>query len=108
MNWNQVVPVGGLLLGIVLRVLLPYTREGLQTVSKSGTFRAWPTFDWRYLAMVLLPITEYSVALLTVQGLWATMFTWGFVPAVALSYAGTDIGKEITQAAAAVYGMARK
>lgn len=106
MNLNDFIPLYGLLLGIVLRVVLPYLREGLQTVAQSGTFKAWPVFDWRYLAMVLIPITEYGLAFLTVQGLWQTMFTWGFIPAVAMAYAGTDLGKEIVQGISAAYRIA--
>jgi hypothetical protein len=36
------------------------------------------------------------------------MFTWQFVPAVAMAYAGTDIGKEVVQGIAATYRIARK
>ena len=107
-NWQEYIPLYGLVLGVILRVLLPYAREGLQRVSESGTFKSWPVFDWRYLAMVLIPIAEYGLAFLTVQGLWNAMFEWEFVTATALSYAGTDIGKEVIQGAAAVYGIARK
>ena len=105
MNW--VSPLG-LVLGIVLRVLVPYTRESLQAVSKTGSWKSWYPFDWRYLAMALIPILEYGIAFVTVQGLFEAMFTWGFVTATALSYAGTDIGKEVVQSAAAVYEMVRK
>jgi hypothetical protein len=105
MSW---IPPVGLLIGIVLRVLIPYARESLQAVAKTGTWKSWYPFDWRYLAMVLIPVMEYGVAFLTVQGLWETMFTWEFVPAVALSYTGTDLGKELVQGAAAIYSMVRK
>jgi len=93
----------GLVVGVILRVIVPYLREGLQEVAETGNFVHWPGFDYRYLAMVLLPLLEYGVAFLTVEGLWQTALSWSFIPAVAMGWAGTDIGKEAVQVVAAGY-----
>ena len=90
-------PFVGLLLGVVLRVLVPYVRSGLEKVAESGSFNSWPVFDYRYLALVLLPLLEFAIAFLTVPGLWRAAFGWEFIPSVAMAYVGYDISKEIVQ-----------
>ena len=98
----------GILFGAVLRVIVPYVRSGLQIVAKTGSFAEWPIFDWRYLALVLLPVLEYGVAFLTIEGLWSAALTWGMIYAVQLGWSGSDIGKEIVQIGAAVSDITRK
>lgn len=95
-----------ILIGVLLRVLVPYVREGLGAVASSGTFSAWPRFDFRYLAMVLLPILEYGVAFLTIENLWQLSLGWGMIYAIALGWSGVDIGKEVIQAGAALIRIA--
>lgn len=92
----------GLLLGAALRVIVPYVRSGLQDVAESGNFSGWPRFDFRYLAMFLLPILEYGVAFITIEGLWQGALSWGLIYAVNLGWSGTDIGKEIFQIGQAI------
>ena len=97
------LPLGGLVLGVILRVVVPYLRSGLQAVAEAKTWRVWPAWSWGYGAMVLLPLVEYGVAFLTVPGLWVAMFAWQFIPAVGLGYTSTDLSKELIQGGAAVY-----
>ena len=104
----QYLPLIGLLVGTLLRVIVPYLRTGLERVAETGNFVDWPVFDWRYLSLFLLPIVEFGVAFLTVQGLWSAAFSWGFVPAVALAYAGADIGRDVVGAASAVYRLTKE
>ena len=101
------IPFLALVVGAALRVLIPYLRAGLEQVAESGNFSAWPAFDYRYLALFLLPLLEFGVAFLTVAGLWDAAFSWAFVPTVALAYTGADIGRDVVGAAAAVYKLAR-
>lgn len=100
---NALSPIGGLLVGTLLLVAIPYLRRAFTTVSETGDFKSWPRFDWRYLAMFVLPVIEYSVAFLTVPGLWEAALTWELIPAIALGWAGTGIGKELIQTGTAVY-----
>lgn len=86
-------------------MVIPYLRAAFATVAESGNFNAWPRFDWRYLALFVLPLIEYAVAFLTIPGLWEATLTWEFIPAVALGWAGTGIGKELLQTGAAVYSI---
>lgn len=100
---DVLVPVGGLLLGTVLLVVVPYLRRAFTTVAETGDLKSWPKPDWRYLALFMLPVIEYGVVFLTVPGLWEAALTWEFIPAVALGWAGTGIGKELLQTGNAVY-----
>ena len=96
------LPFVGLFVGTLLRVFVPYVREGLQAVAQSGTWRAWPVFDWRYLALFLIPLLEFGVAFVTIEGLFRTALAWGFVQAVMLAYSGADFGKELVQTVTAL------
>jgi len=93
--------IAALLLGAALRVGIPYLRTGLELVAESGSFASWPVFDARYLAMFLLPVLGFTVAFLTVDGLWHAAQEWRFVPTLAMSYAGTDIGRDVVGVAVA-------
>ena len=104
----QFWPFVGLAVGVALRVLVPYVRSGLESVAESGAFTSWPIFDWRYLALFLLPLIEFGVAFLTVDGLWQAAFSWGFVPAVAMAYSGADIGRDVVGAVSAAYRIVRE
>ena len=95
-----------ILVGVLLRILVPYAREGLETVVRLGTFASWPRFDYRYLAMVLLPVLEYGVAFLTIENLWQLSLGWGMIYAIALGWSGIDIGKEVIQAGTALVKIA--
>jgi len=101
-------PLVALLVGVLLNIFVPYLRKGLEEVALTGSFKNWPKFDWRYLAMFLIPVLEYGVAFLTIDGLWQQMLTWAWIYAVSLAYAGTDIGKEVTKLGMAVYTIAGK
>ena len=103
----MVIPLAALVLGAAMRVLIPYVRAGLEEVAKTGNFSHWPVFDWRYAALFLLPVLEFGIAFLTVDGLWSAAQAWGFVPAVAMAYAGADIGRDVAGAVSAVYKVAR-
>jgi len=109
MQWLSKVPWGivGLIVGAVLKVVVPYLRAGLERVAETGTLASWPPFDWRYVAMFLAPILEFSVAFLTVPGLWVASLSWGFIISTAMAYAGTDIAKEVVKGAAAIYRVSR-
>ena len=96
------LPLIGLLLGTVLKILVPYARKGLEAVAESGNFGAWPVFDYRYLAMVLLPIMEFGMAFLITEGLWQSALDWPFIYATMLGYSSTDISKEIVLGVVAV------
>lgn len=98
----------GLFIGAMLRVVVPYVRSGLQEVAQLGNFSHWPEFDWRYLAMVLLPVLEYGIAFVTIEGLWNTAITWGMIYAIQLGWSGSDIGKEIVQIGTAINQIVRK
>ena len=97
----------GILIGALLRVLVPYVRSGLQEVANSGNFTQWPVFDYRYLALVLLPILEYGIAFVTIEGLWTSALSWGMIYAIQLGWSGSDIGKEIVQIGSAVSKIAQ-
>jgi len=101
------VAVLGLLLGVALKVLVPYVRVGLEDVAETGSFAMWPVFDWRYLAMFLLPLLEFGVAFLITPGLFAIVASWAFITAVAFGYSGSDIGKEAAKSIVAVYKIVR-
>ena len=101
------VAIGGLLLGVALKVLVPYLRAGLEDVAETGSFKMWPVFDWRYLAMFLLPVLEFGVAFLITPGLWAIVASWSFITACAFGYSGSDLGKEAIKAGAAVLKLSR-
>lgn len=100
-------PIVGLCIGSLLRVFVPYFRSGLEQVAEEGNFDHWPGFDWRYLALVLLPLLEYGVVFLTVDGLWSTALTWGTIYAIQLGWSGSDIGKEVIQVGAALVNVTR-
>jgi hypothetical protein len=104
-NWY---PIAGLLLGTALRVLVPYVRAGFELVTETGSFADWPTFDWRYLALFAMPVIEFGVAFLTLNGLWNAAQAWEFIPAVSMAYAGADIGREVVGTVAAVYRAASR
>jgi len=97
-----------IVIGVLLRVLIPYAREGLEVVAESGTFALWPRFDFRYLAMALIPVLEYGVAFLTIENLWQISLGWGMIYAIALGWSGTDIGKEVIQVGAALTRIANR
>jgi len=101
------LPFAALVLATAARVLVPYLRAGLEQVAETGSFADWPVFDWRYLALFLLPLIEFGIAFLTVDGLWAAALSWGFVPAFAMAWAGTDIGREMAGVVSAGYKLAR-
>jgi hypothetical protein len=98
----------GLLVGTLLKVFVPYVRTVLEYIASTGRLEIRPKFDWRYLAMVLLPIMEFGVAFLTIPNLWETAMGWEFIVAVGLAYSGTDIGKEISKSASAIYRIVQK
>ena len=64
-------------------------------------------FDWRYLAQFLLPVLQFGVAFLTIDGMWDAAMAWQLVPAIALAYTGTDIGKEIVKGGMAIVKISR-
>lgn len=101
--WVKWMPLIGLVVGAALRVGVPYVRAGLEDVAKTGNFKSWPVFDWRYLALFLLPILEFGMAFLTIDGLWEAQFSWGFVSAVAMAWAGTDIGRDVVGIVSSTY-----
>jgi len=98
----------GLLIGTVLQVIAPWVRHSLEAVAKSGKWEDRLPFDWRYLALFLLPVFEFGVAFVTVEGLWAQAQTWTLVGGSLLAYSGTHLGKELVQGASAVYQITEK
>jgi hypothetical protein len=98
--------IPGLLLGTALMVLIPYLKEGLQSVADTGAWSAFLPFDWRYLALFLLPAIGFSVAFLTIEGLWETAHQWGFVQTVSMGYTGVNLVKEVGKASIALYQIA--
>jgi len=102
------ISVLGLLIGTLLKVFVPYARAVLEHIAETGIFEIYPKFDWRYLAMVILPIMEFGVAFLTVQGLWEAAMGWPLIMSISLAYSGTDIGKEFAKGASALYKMTRQ
>ena len=97
------LPFAALVIGAALRVLIPYVRTGLEQVAESGSFDNWPVFDWRYLALFILPVVGFGVAFLTVDGLWAVAQSWRFVPTLAMAYVGADISRDVLGTASAIY-----
>ena len=106
--WGIVVavvlhPLFALLFGTLLAVMVPYARAVLQRVAEKGSWRELGMpFDWRYLALFLLPLLEGVVAIFTTQGLWGVLSSWTWAYAAMLGYTGGDIAKEITKAGAAL------
>ena len=93
----------GLLIGTILQVISPWIRASLEAVAESGKWESRLPFDWRYMALFLLPVFEFGVAFVTVEGLWAQAQAWTFVGGSLLAYSGTHLGKELIKGAAAVY-----
>lgn len=102
------ISVLGLLVGTLLKVFVPYVRAVLENIAKTGKFVISPAFDWRYLAMILLPLMEFGVAFLTVQGLWEAAQGWPLIMSISLAYSGTDLGKEFAKGASALYNITRR
>lgn len=96
------IALAGLFTGVTLRVVVPYIRAVLEKIAETGKIKPWPLpFNWRYLALFLLPVLEYGVAFLITEGLWETVLSWSFVVATMTAYAGTALGKEVIQIVAA-------
>ena len=100
--------IPGLLIGTALMVLVPYVKEGLQKVGETGSWKDFTPFDWRYLALFLLPIVSATVGFLTVEGLWEAAHQWGFVQSVSMGYAGVDLAKNVGKVAVALYNIRAK
>jgi len=97
--------IPGLFIGTALMVLVPYLKESLQGVAETGDWRNFLIFDWRYLALFLLPILGFGVGFLTVEGLWEAAHQWGFVQSVGMAYTGVDLVKEVGKASVAAYAI---
>jgi len=95
--------IPGLLLGTAMMVLVPYITAGLQTVAETGSFEDFPPFDWRYLALFLIPLVGFGISFLTIEGLWEAAHEWGFIHSVAIGYAGVHLTKEVVVGGAAIY-----
>ena len=93
----------GLLLGTAMMVLIPYVTAALQLVAETGSFEDFPPFDWRYLALFLIPLVGFGVSFLTIEGLWEAAHEWGFIHSVAIGYAGVHLTKEVVVGGAAIY-----
>lgn len=86
-------PFAGLLVGVVLRALLPYWIAALEQARDTGEM---PRFDAKtYLvppiASLLICVTGYAVILATVPGAFQELAGLSFVAASAIGYAGSDI-----------------
>lgn len=88
------VPFLGLLLGKVLRHILPYLTSALETIAEKEDWRAWPRFNPSYLAMFLLGVIGFGVYLAITPGGYAQFITWKFVQAVGLGYSGDDVARQ--------------
>lgn len=99
-------PLVGLFIGTILKVFVPYIRNTLERMADTGELKVMP-FDWRYLAQFLLPVLQFGVAFLTIDGMWETAMGWELIPTIAMAYTGTDIGKEIVKGGMAIVRIAR-
>lgn len=101
-----VVPIGGLLLGILLRTFVPYFVAAWEQVAQAETwaeFRTlWPPFRPAYLSSFMLALGIYMMTVLTVQGAWSTTLNLGFVEATGLAYAGQSLSRLVIKTGGAV------
>ena len=107
-GWEVWQGMIGLFIGTLVMVLLPYFRTALEAVAESGDIKSWIKPDWRYLALFLLPVLEFGVGFLTVEGLWQQAQTWKFVNGALLGYSGTHLGKELVTGGSAIYTIAAR
>lgn len=90
---NQVfVSISALLLGCVLRTLLPYVVRGFVELQDN---KPWPKFEYSYLGALGLAVVAYAVSLVTVPGAFEALLSMGFVQVVALAYAGQDVARQL-------------
>ncbi len=97
-------PFAGLILGAVLRTLLPYVTTSLECVAQAESWKAWPPFKPSYLVAFLVALAGFGVTFLTVPGALGGFLRWDFVASVALAYTGQDIGRQIVKVASVLQG----
>lgn len=97
---NQVLlSISALLLGCALRTLFPYIITGFQEWQSN---KPWPKFEYKYLGSFGLAVVAYALTLLTSPGAFESLLEMSFVYVVALSYAGTDISRQLIKGVSAL------
>jgi hypothetical protein len=71
-------------------------------VKEAKSWTAWPRFDASYLAALGLAAIVFSLAFLTIPGLFEAFRSWPFVASVGLAYSGQDLGRSVLKTAAAL------
>lgn len=93
--WETISPFVGLLVGAVLRYFVPWIVEGLKRVGEREDWLAFPCLSPKYLSSVVIAVVGFVIAFLTVPGLFEAFCSWGFIPAIALSYSGQALGRDL-------------
>jgi len=94
--WPAAMPFLAVLLGIVLRTLVPFISKALESMQQTGE---WPSFERQYLlpplAAMALDVVWFAVALLTQPGYVGEVRGLGFVIAVAAGYGGQGFIRDV-------------
>jgi len=96
-QWMVILtPFLAVLLGVVLRTVVPFLQKALEQMRDTGE---WPVFEPQYLvpplAMLLLDVMAFCVALVTQPGLAQDISGLGFVVAVAAGYGGQGFVRDV-------------
>ena len=94
---NQVlIAIGGLLLGCVLRTILPYVIKGFEDLQDN---KPWPTWENKYLGSLGLLVIAYSGMFLASPDLFSQVVALPFYGIVAFAYFGQDAARKVIKVA---------
>lgn len=103
MNWGMfgetVVPFLALLLGCLMRALVPYLLLAFAAIGgEESKFSDWPAFKPMYVSVFGLAVVLYAVALLTIPGAAEWLISESFIAVVAFGYGGGSFANALAKA----------
>jgi hypothetical protein len=103
---NQIIiALLAVLLGCVLRTLLPYVVKGFQLLQENNP---WPKFEYSYLGSLGLAVVGYGLMFLIKPDYFSQIVTLPFTEIVALAYAGQESARQVIKIASVLYRFSQK